>query len=258
VDYTTAVLLYYITDRLQFSGDERARRGRLLATMAAAARAGIDYIQLRERDLTARDLEDLARSAVQVVREAGNPDSRHPRTRLLINSRTDIALAVGADGVHLRSGDLAPSEVRAIWSRSAQTAGPAGKAALVVAASCHTAAEVGMAEAHGADFAVFAPVFEKVALPPGKSPGLPPQQAKGRLAGGPGLEGLRQACLGLQAQPGPECSRPRQMPVLALGGVTLANANACLEAGASGIAAIRLFQEHDITQIVMQLRAQES
>src|SRR5712691_9299931 len=106
-------LLYYITDRSQFPGDERARRHALLAKVTEAARAGVDYIQLREKDLSARELETLARQAVAAVRE------NSPSTRLLINSRTDVALAAGVDGVHLRADDVAPHEVRQVLTLSA-------------------------------------------------------------------------------------------------------------------------------------------
>jgi len=81
-----------------------------------------------------------------------------------------------------------------------------------------------LAESQGADFAVFGPVFEKV----GTSLST-------------GLDALRGACLG-------------HMPVLAIGGVTLENARACAAAGAAGIAAIRLFQQNDITTLVGQLK----
>src|ERR1700676_1158511 len=101
-------LLYYITDRSQFPGDGRARRRALLAKIAEAARVGVDYIQLRERDLSTRELETLAREVAELVRE------NSPSTRLLINSRTDVALAAGADGVHLRGLDVSPQEVRAV------------------------------------------------------------------------------------------------------------------------------------------------
>src|ERR1700724_1350794 len=105
-------LLYYITGRSQFPGDEGARRRALLAKVAEAARAGIDYIQLREKDLSARELETLARQVVAAVRE------NSPSTRLLINSRTDVALAAGADGVHLRADDVEPHEVRRVLDAS--------------------------------------------------------------------------------------------------------------------------------------------
>src|SRR5208282_4168078 len=109
-------LLYYITDRSQFRGDEHARRRALLAKVSEAARAGVEYIHLREKDLSARELEMLARDALAAVRNSvplrteNRELSTGPelRTRLLINSRTDVALAVGADGVHLRADDITP------------------------------------------------------------------------------------------------------------------------------------------------------
>jgi thiamine-phosphate pyrophosphorylase len=244
------VLLYYITDRLQLAGEECARRERLLARIAAAARAGIDYVQLRERDLTARDLEGLAREAVQAVRESGGFSG----TRVLINSRLDVALAAGADGVHLRASDLAPSEARAIWAKCNRDNGRPGGPAFVIAVSCHTVAEVRLAEAHGADFVVFAPVFEKAAAPSHGG-----KLESGAQAGvGVGLEALREACRGAAAPANVEGVGSGSMPVLALGGITLANAGACLEAGASGIAAIRLFQEHDLTETIRRLRAMDA
>ena len=212
-------LLYYITDRSQFPGDESARRDALLAKIAEAARAGVDYIQLREKDLSARELETLARQVVAAVRE------NSPSTRLLINSRTDVALAAGADGVHLRADDVAPHEVRQVLEVSAHR--PLTKDHFLVAASCHTAADVFRAESEAADFAVFAPVFGKRG-----TVGIPPA----------GLAALREACR-------------TKIPVLALGGVNLDNAASCLNAGAAGIAAIRLFQENKIEDVVRTLRA---
>src|SRR5512141_1026860 len=94
------VILCYITDRTQFPGSESARRKRLRAKIAEAARAGVDYIQLRERDLPAQDLEELACEAMAVLL-AARPSPL--ATRLLLNSRTDVALAAGASGVPLRS-----------------------------------------------------------------------------------------------------------------------------------------------------------
>src|SRR3977135_2660699 len=113
-------LLYYITDRSQFRGDECARRRAFLAKVAEAACAGVDYIQLREKDLSTRELEMLAQEALTAVRNSTplrteNRELRTSlRTRLLINSRTDVALAAGADGVHLRADDLSPREMRAV------------------------------------------------------------------------------------------------------------------------------------------------
>ena len=87
-------LLYYITDRTAFADDEPTRRRLLLEKIREATLAGVDYIQLREKDLSSRDLESLAREAVRVIREA-LPTGHDPlSTALLVNSRTDVALAV--------------------------------------------------------------------------------------------------------------------------------------------------------------------
>jgi thiamine-phosphate pyrophosphorylase len=222
-------LLYYITDRTAFAGDEGARRRRLVEKIAEAARASVDYIQLREKDLSARELEILAREAVAVI-EQSRAENRELKTALLINSRTDVALAVGADGVHLPSEDVSPSEVRAIWNASDVGAhGPENSHRTpVIGVSCHSAEEVALAAANGANFAVFAPVFGK-------------KDTQGSEVPAAGLEQLRKAC-------------KASIPVLALGGVNLANARSCLEAGAAGIAAIRLFQQNDVGEIVKQLR----
>jgi thiamine-phosphate pyrophosphorylase len=216
------LLLCYITDRKQFSGDEATRRLLLLQKIADAARCGVDFIQLREKDLSARELEALAREAVGIVQKNVGTLNRKPGTRLLVNSRTDIAIAVGADGVHLRSDDISPSQVRTIWAES----GTGTRARVTVSISCHSAEDVSRAAADGADFALFGPVFEKQ-----DAPQISPA----------GLENLCHAC-------------KERIPVLALGGVTVENAQSCLDAGAAGIAGIRLFQENEISKIVESLR----
>jgi thiamine-phosphate pyrophosphorylase len=218
------LLLYYITDRKQFAGDEFLRRQHLLQKIEEAARAGVDYVQLREKDLSTVELELLAGEALRIVREAARPrpktGNRKPQTLLLINSRTDVAIACGADGVHLRSDDILPSDVRQAWNHAGRLDRP------LVGVSCHAAEEVHDAASDGADFAVFAPVFEKSAI------------TSVRPAG---LEALRHACR-------------EKIPVIALGGITLENAAACLEAGAGGIAGIRLFQQNEISTLAGLLR----
>jgi len=217
-------LLYYITDRTAFPGDELSRRRRLLEKIREAACAGVDYIQFREKDLPTRELELLAREAVSAIAQL-RTENRELRTFLLINSRTDVALAVQANGVHLRSDDVSPQEVRKVWQCGAGA--PARVNSLrdpLIAVSCHSPAEVTQAAAQSATFAVFAPVFEKKDAHPA------------------GLAALRRACAAT-------------IPVLALGGVTLANASSCLAAGASGIAAIRLFQDNDIAKVVNRFRS---
>lgn len=218
------LVLCYITDRRQFAGSPQEQRARLLGKVAEASRAGVDLIQLREKDLPAREVEALAAEAARLVGENAGPK----RTRLLINSRVDIAIAAGADGAHLRSEDIAASEARFIFNK-------AGMPAAVIGVSCHALAEVRLADSHGADFAVFGPVFEKSGAP------------------GQGLAALREVCGRVPAR-GIEAALPAGcMPVLALGGISLENAVACLEAGAAGIAGIRLFQENDIARVLKEI-----
>lgn len=208
--------LYYITDRQRFRGDAQEQERRLLAKIAECAAAGVEYVQLREKDLETRALEALAVKAMAAL--AGS------RTHLLINSRTDVALACGAHGVHLPANDLSASEVRSIFAR-------AGRSEPVIGVSTHSLSEVASAEAHGANFALFGPVFEKSGS-----------------ANREGLEQLRRICHRAEAAQPP-------MPVWALGGITLENAQQCVAAGAAGIAAIRLFQQNDVHAIVKKLRA---
>ena len=214
------MLLYYITARSAFPGTEAERHSAVIRRIAEAARAGVDYIQLREKDLLARELEQLAHDAVRAVRDNSE------RTKLLINSRTDIALACGADGVHLPGGDLAASEVRTLWMKCSERQP-------IIGVSAHSIDDARLAYSHGANFVVLAPIFEKV----------------NTSARAIGLDVLRQACSELVA-----ANRAGDFAILALGGVNLENASACVAAGASGVAGIRLFQTGSIAETMRRLR----
>jgi thiamine-phosphate pyrophosphorylase len=149
------VLLYLISDRAALEPDGADR---LVELVADAARAGVDLVQIRERDLSARDLTALARRVVDAARPA----------RVLVNDRFDVALAAGAAGVHLATTSLAPAVVRACVGQR-----------MIVGVSTHALEEVRLAEEGGADFAVFGPVYD---TPSKRGLGTPP-----------GVEGLAAA-----------------------------------------------------------------
>lgn len=121
---------YYITDRQAAGGPDA-----LLAIIRRNA-ALVDWVQVREKDLPARELADLVRAAVATG------------ARVLVNDRVDIALACGAHGVHLPSGAIAPREVRRVTLQP-----------FTIGVSCHSVEDVRLAEREGADFVVFGPVF---------------------------------------------------------------------------------------------------
>jgi thiamine-phosphate pyrophosphorylase len=241
------VLTYYITDRSQFAGTDAERRANLLRTIRQCAAAGVDFIQLREKDLCIRELELLAREALQAVRAEGP-------SQVLINHRTDVALAVGADGVHLTGSDIAASDARAL--AAGQVTGRDPNRQFLVAVSCHSAHQVRLAEAHGADFAVLAPIFEKVSTEKVSTEKMSAGKYTG-IKDGIGLDELRHATQNnrspdLQVEGG---DIRRAFPVFALGGVDAERVPLCAAAGAAGVAGIRIFQQStDVAGLVRTLR----
>jgi thiamine-phosphate pyrophosphorylase len=138
---------------------------RLMEKIRNAAGAGIDWIQIREKNLETRGLADLARLAVAA--------SRGTRTRILVNDRLDVALASGAAGVHLGETSL-PVETVAEWRRSS------GRPEFLIGASCHSLEAAQKAESAGADYIFFGPIFAT----PSKAAFGAPQ----------GIERLREVC----------------------------------------------------------------
>jgi thiamine-phosphate pyrophosphorylase len=216
-------ILCYVTEgkSLASAGD---RRDALLKRIAAAASAGVDWIQIREKDLSAKEISSLTREALAQTGRAKQHASSTIKT--LINDRLDIAFSERAAGVHLRERSLPVREVRKWLDAQADRA--VGNFLLGV--SCHSLESAVSATQSGADYIFFGPVF---ATPSKEGFGAPQ-----------GLPLLAEIC------------RSVDIPVLAIGGITLKNAPACLAAGAAGIAAIRLFQETaDLRSLVQALRA---
>jgi thiamine-phosphate pyrophosphorylase len=197
---------YAITNRALYPGGELQQQAALLRDARRWIADGIDLIQLREKNLPAANIAALAREILQAIAEANSP------TKLLLNSRPDIAIATAAHGVHLTAapGGLTPTQVRSLYT-SANRPEP------MITLSCHTLEDVHRARINRVDAVLFAPIFEKIVTGQTTTPGQ-------------GLDQLRAACLA--ASP---------IPIYALGGVTLENAATCLDAGATGIAGIRLF-----------------
>jgi len=171
----------YVTDR---------SHGDILSHVRSAVRDGVNYIQVREKDLQGRSLYDLVCRILDVASGSS--------TKILVNDRLDVALAAGADGVHLPGNGLPATRVRPFVR--------------MLGCSVHSVKEAVEAESAGVDFVIFGPVFET----PGKTP------------------------VGLQAMHA--VTAAVRIPVLGIGGITLENAREVVDAGAAGIAAIRLFQ----------------
>ena len=228
-----AAILCYVTDRKALASPDTAA---VLSVVRRAIAAGVDWVQIREKELSGRPLVALARAAVAAARGS--------TTRILINGRLDVAVAAQAGGVHLGVDALPIADVAA-WcgqnvpqyakaTRAKQDAGPArgaGATAFLLGASCHSLAEARAAERDGAHYIFFGPVYST----PSKTQFGEPQ----------GLVRLEEVCHAVR------------IPVLAIGGITLGNAHECLRAGAAGIAAIRLFQEsEDLRKVVRELRGE--
>ena len=220
---TCGLLLCYVTDRRSLSGVESTKqRESLLRKIEAAAHAGVDWIQIREKDLSGKDCGLLTREALQ--RAAESPTDKRLRTRILVNDRLDVALSEHADGVHLGENSLPMAEARRLVNTQAQNPD------FLIGVSCHSLEAAKSAAGDGADYLFFGPVFAA----PSKAAFGAPQ----------GLTRLAEVC------------RAVSISVLAIGGITVTNSSACLAAGASGIAAIRLFQEaQDMASVVQSLRA---
>jgi len=206
-EYYGGMVRYAITDRQMLGTHERDCSHALIAQVSRLALQGVDLIQLRETDLPEADLEVLTSQLCDAMRGFGET-----APKLLVNGPARVAIASGADGVHLRGGASA-EELRAVRLAFKE----AGRRPPVLSVSCHSVEEIGKLTLFGADFILFGPVFEKRVHGMLVTPGL-------------GMASLREACK-LTSLPN----------ILALGGITEQNASLCVESGAVGIAGIRMF-----------------
>ncbi|HEX3755787.1 MAG TPA: thiamine phosphate synthase [Rhizomicrobium sp.] len=204
--------LYAITDRRLLPGTHEtgrvtaAERDGLVRLAEEWAVGGVEYVQLREKDLGLQELTELAGAMLAALRDCAGDCGPGRQPRLLVNAgaagAAEAVRAVGAAGIHL------PGRWHAEQVGRARISG-------VVSVGCHSVGEVAVARAAGADMALLSPIFATESHPEARPLGL---------------EVLAEAC-----------RTAGKMPVYALGGVNGANAASCVEAGATGVAAIRMF-----------------
>lgn len=203
----------YVTDRRALEAAASASQSPLGDFTSLRAHTLHDSIQHAAAAGTSwiqiREKDLDTRSLVELARFAV-ARTRGTSARVLVNDRLDVALAANAAGVHLGEKSL-PLEAVTEWRRSA------GRLDFLIGVSCHSLDSAHAAERGGADYVFFGPVFAT----PSKAAYGAPQ----------GMERLREVCAAVE------------IPVLAIGGVNLGNARACIAAGAAGVAAIRLFQD---------------
>lgn len=209
-------LVCYVTDRKGLAAPDPAAA--LSESISRAVTAGVDWVQIREKDLPSREILALAKAAV--LASEAYKRSRSTPTRILINDRLDLALASGAAGVHL-GGESIPTVDVVRWCRAGNA-----PAQFLIGVSCHDLEGARQAELAGANYVVFGPIFDT----PSK-----------RLFGPPhGIARLHEVCAAAR------------IPVIAIGGISDQNAAECLRAGAAGIAAIRLFQGNEHSKILAE------
>ena len=184
----------------------------ILRLARAAVDAEVSLFQIREKSLQARVIFDLVARAAEITRGT--------KTRLIVNDRSDIAGAAGADGVHLTTHSLPAEVVRRMCGDE-----------FVIGVSTHSLDEARVARDAGADFVVFGPVFET--------------ESKRAYGDPQGLDKLAEVARELD-----------EFPVVAIGGITLDNIDECFHAGASGVAAIRLLSHTvQMSSIVESIRS---
>jgi thiamine-phosphate pyrophosphorylase len=219
-----APILCYVTDRKGFGSEDDDNIEALLKRVAIAAAAGVDWIQIREKDLSGKELSSFIRAGVAQTKQINERDGT--LTRIIVNDRLDVARSEEAGGVHLGEHSLPVKSVRKWLDEKSDLA---GRGKFLVGVSCHSVQAAVNAARGGADYIFFGPVF---ATPSKEQFGAPQ-----------GLERLAEVCSSVT------------IPVLAIGGITLDNASDCFAAGVGGIAAIRLFQDaENLPALVTDMR----
>jgi thiamine-phosphate pyrophosphorylase len=207
--------LYAITDRRLLPGTHErgqlstAEREGLVRLAGEWAALGVEFVQLREKDLPEGPLAEIAAAMMEAI--AGRDGNN--QTRLLVNAgapgAAEAARAARAAGLHL------PGRWHAEQVGRARIAG-------LVSVGCHSVGEVAVARVAGADIALLSPIFPTQSHPEARPLGLE-ALAEARKAAG-------------------------KMPVFALGGVNAENAALCIEAGAAGVAGIRTFLSEHLSE----------
>jgi thiamine-phosphate pyrophosphorylase len=219
-------LLCYVTDRRSLTQQNPADSLQVLTQkIEEIAAAGIDWVQIREKDLSAADLALLTRESLRIASQYSA--NRSSPIRVLVNDRLDVAIAERASGVHLGEKSLPVFEAKRLVESALRK--QTIDRSFLIGASCHSVETAQAAQRDGANYIFFGPVF---ATPSKAAFGAP--QGLARLA---------------------EICRAIAIPVLAIGGITIYDAASCIDASAAGVAAVRLFQDAlDPISAVVQLR----
>ena len=202
---TKRPLVYLITKGEATSDNFDSASRQIIDIVTLAISLKVDLIQIREKRLSAQALFDLTQEVVSIAKGS--------LTKILVNDRADIALAAGADGVHLAANSISAKVIRDTFPKD-----------FLIGVSTHNIEEVRRAVSDGADFAVFGPVFES----PGKDALI-------------GIKKLKEVC---------DAVLPFR--VIALGGVDETNYRSVFEHGASGFAAIRVLNNEQSLISVMK------
>jgi len=219
---SSAPILCYVTYRRSLIGaNPSGQRETLLQKIEAATQAGVDWIQIREKDLSGKDCSLLVGEALRRANGSIREETAPPC--ILVNDRLDIALAERAGGVHLGEESLPLAEAVRLGATQRLERN------FLIGVSCHSLEAARAAAAQGANYLFFGSIF--------------PTPSKAAFGAPQGLERLAEVCCSVS------------IPVLAIGGITESNASECLASGASGIAAIRLFQDtSNLSSLVQKLQ----